>query len=145
MSKSFSAKANDDLACLSHSSSLHRAVEQDPSLRGDPEAARDDPAALRPLQAGLGRPVRRRHDQPGRPGHGRLHHLTGQSVMHFVSTSAKFGICTVVSVNGTLVEDKIRRFKDECVHFSFNKCPIYTQDGASAKFSTISHETDNRD
>jgi hypothetical protein len=25
-------------------------------------------------------------------------------------------------------------------HFSFNKCPSYTHDGASAKFSTISHE-----
>jgi hypothetical protein len=28
-------------------------------------------------------------------------------------------------------------------HFSFNKCPIYTHDGASAEFSTNSHETDN--
>ncbi len=27
-------------------------------------------------------------------------------VIRFVSTSAKFGSCTVVSVNGTLVEDK---------------------------------------
>ena len=54
-----------------------RAVEQDSSLCRDPEAARDDPAALRPLQAGLGRPVRRGHDQPGRTGHGRLHHLSG--------------------------------------------------------------------
>ncbi len=34
-------------------------------------------------------------------------------------------------------------FKGECAHFSFNKCPIYTHDGASAKFSTNSHETDN--
>jgi hypothetical protein len=41
-----------------------------------------------------------------------------------------------------LVEDKIRRFKGECTHFRFNKCPIYTLDGASAKFSTNSHETD---
>ncbi len=32
---------------------------------------------------------------------------------------------------------------DEYAHFSFNKCPIYTQDGASAKFSTNSLETDN--
>ncbi len=44
-----------------------------------------------------------------------------------------------MSGNGTLVED---RFKGECAHFSFNKCPIYTQGGASAKFSTISHDTD---
>ncbi len=37
----------------------------------------------------------------------------------------------------------MRRFKGECAHFSFNKCPIYNHDGASAKFSTNSHETDN--
>ncbi len=43
----------------------------------------------------------------------------------------------------TFVEDKMRRFKGECEHFSFNKCPIYTHDGASAKFNTNSHETDN--
>ncbi len=48
-----------------------------------------------------------------------------------------------MSVNGTHVEDKMRRFKGECEHFSFNMCPIYTHDGASAKFSTNSHETDN--
>jgi hypothetical protein len=47
-----------------------------------------------------------------------------------------------MSVNGTLAEDKMRRFKGECAHFSFNKCPIYTHDGASDKFSTNSHETD---
>ncbi len=43
----------------------------------------------------------------------------------------------------TLVEDKMRRFKGECAHFSFNKCPIYTHDSANAQFSTNSHETDN--
>ncbi len=43
----------------------------------------------------------------------------------------------------TLVEDKILRFKGECSHFRFNKCSIYIHDGASAKFSTNSHETDN--
>jgi hypothetical protein len=48
-----------------------------------------------------------------------------------------------VRVNGTLVEDKMRRFKGECEHFRFNKCPIYTHDGASAKFSTNSQEMDN--
>jgi hypothetical protein len=49
-----------------------------------------------------------------------------------------------VSVTGTLVEDKMRRIKGECEHFSFNKCPIYTHDGASAKFSTnYSREKDN--
>ncbi len=48
-----------------------------------------------------------------------------------------------MGVNGTLVEDKMRRFKGECAHLSFNKCPIYTHGSASAKFSTNSHETDN--
>ncbi len=48
-----------------------------------------------------------------------------------------------MSVNGTIVEDKMRSFKGECAHFSFNKSPIYTHDDASAKFSTNSHETDN--
>ncbi len=47
-----------------------------------------------------------------------------------------------MSVNGTLVEDKMLIFKGECAHFSFNKCPIYNDDGASAKFSPNSHETD---
>jgi hypothetical protein len=28
------------------------------------------------------------------------------------------------------------RFTGECAHFSCNKCPIYTHDGASAKYST---------
>ncbi len=67
------------------------------------------------------------------------------TVIRFVWVSAKFGTCTVVSVNGTLVEDKMRRFKGEGAQFSFNKCPIDTHDGASAKFkfSTNSHETDN--
>ncbi len=46
-------------------------------------------------------------------------------------------------VNGTLVEDKMRGFKGECEHFRFNKSPIYTHDGASAKFSTNSQEMDN--
>jgi hypothetical protein len=44
---------------------------------------------------------------------------------------------------GTQVEDKMRRFKGECAQFIFNKCPIYTHDGASANFSTNSQETDN--
>jgi hypothetical protein len=35
------------------------------------------------------------------------------------------------------------RFKGKCAHFSFNKCPIYTHDGASAIISTKSQETDN--
>ncbi len=48
-----------------------------------------------------------------------------------------------MSVNETHVEDKMRGFKVEYAHFSFNKCPIYTHDGASAKFGTNSQETDN--
>jgi hypothetical protein len=47
-----------------------------------------------------------------------------------------------MSVNGTLVEHKMRRFKGECAHFVFNKYPIYTHDGASAKFGTNSQKTD---
>jgi hypothetical protein len=43
----------------------------------------------------------------------------------------------------THVEDKMRRFKGECENFSFNECPIDTDDGARAKFSTNSHEMDN--
>ncbi len=35
-------------------------------------------------------------------------------VIRFVWVSAKFGTCTVVSVNVTHVEDKMRRFKGEC-------------------------------
>jgi hypothetical protein len=65
------------------------------------------------------------------------------TVIRFLGVSAKFSTCTVVRVNGTLVEDKMRRFKGECEPFRFNKCPIYTHDGASAKFSTNSQEMDN--
>ncbi len=46
-----------------------------------------------------------------------------------------------MSVNGTLVEAKMCTFTLESTHFIFNQCPIYTHDGASAKFSTNSHET----
>ncbi len=67
------------------------------------------------------------------------------TVIRFLWVSAKFSTCTVVRVNGTgtLVEDKMRRFKGECEHFSFNKCPNYTHDGASAKFTTNSQEMEN--
>ncbi len=47
-----------------------------------------------------------------------------------------------MSAKGTFVEDKMREFKGERAHFSFNKCPSYTHDGANAKIRTISHETD---
>ncbi len=65
------------------------------------------------------------------------------TIKRFVWVNAKFGTCTVVSVNGTLIKDKMRWFKGECAHFSCNKRPIYTLEGASTKFSTNSHETDN--
>ncbi len=61
----------------------------------------------------------------------------------FVFSISSFCHRTVIRVNGTQVEDKMRRFKGECAQFSFNKCPIYTHDCASAKFSTNSQETDN--
>jgi hypothetical protein len=54
-----------------------------------------------------------------------------------VLLSGKFGTCTVVSVNGTHVEDKIRRFKGECEHFSFSECPIYTHDGATVQVPNL--------
>ncbi len=47
-----------------------------------------------------------------------------------------------MSVNGTLVEAKMCTFTLESRHFIFKKCPIYTHDGASAKFSTNSQEKD---
>ncbi len=54
----------------------------------------------------------------------------------------KFATCAVVSANGTLVEDKMCTFTLESMNFIFNKRPIYTHNGASAKFSTNPHETD---
>jgi hypothetical protein len=62
------------------------------------------------------------------------------TVIRFVWVSSKFGTCNVVSVNGTLVEDKMCTFALESTHFIFIKSPIYTHDGASAKFSTNSQE-----
>ncbi len=62
-------------------------------------------------------------------------------VIRFVLVSAKFGTCTVESVNGTLVAAKMCTFTLKSTHFIFNKCPLYTQDSASAKISTNSHGT----
>jgi hypothetical protein len=47
-----------------------------------------------------------------------------------------------VSVKGTLVEDKMCTFTPESTRFVFNKCLIYTHDGANAKFGTNSHDAD---
>jgi hypothetical protein len=46
------------------------------------------------------------------------------TVICFASISAKFGICTIVDVNGTLVEAKIHTSSDLSSYFSFNKCLI---------------------
>jgi hypothetical protein len=50
-----------------------------------------------------------------------------------------------VSVNVTLAEAKMCIFNLESTHFIFNKCPIYTHDGASDKFRNNSQETDYRE
>ncbi len=55
---------------------------------------------------------------------------------------AKFGICTIVSVNEALVNAKMCTFTLDSTHFLFKKCPIYTHDGTNAKFSTSWDETD---
>jgi hypothetical protein len=54
--------------------------------------------------------------------------------------SAKFGTCTVVSINGTIFEAKMCTFTLDSTHFIFNKC--HTHDGANVKFITNSHETE---
>jgi hypothetical protein len=43
------------------------------------------------------------------------------TVIRFVLVSAKFDSCTVVSVNGTLVEAKMCTFTLESTHFIFNE------------------------
>ncbi len=47
-----------------------------------------------------------------------------------------------MSVKGTLAEAKMCTFTLDYTHFIFNKCPIYTHDGASVKLRTNSQETD---
>ncbi len=54
------------------------------------------------------------------------------NVIRFVSTRTKCGTFTVVSVNGTLVEDKMHRFKGVCVHIA-----------STIQHYSNSHETDN--
>jgi hypothetical protein len=51
--------------------------------------------------------------------------------------SAKFGICTVVGINGTLFEAIIRTWDIQCAYFSFSKRAIQTHDCAKAEFSTF--------
>ncbi len=63
-------------------------------------------------------------------------------MFYSVNFCQKTVTCIVVSVNGTLFEAKMCTFTLESRHFIFKKCPIYIHDGANAKFSTNSHETD---
>ena len=65
-----------------------------------------------------------------------------KSTLLSVSCELVPNLVLVPSVNGTLVKDKLCTFTLESTHFIFNKCTIYTHDGASAKLSTNSHETD---
>jgi hypothetical protein len=46
------------------------------------------------------------------------------TVIRFVCFRAKFGTCTVVRVNWTLVESKMCTFTLESTHFIFNMCPL---------------------
>ncbi len=81
----------------------------------------------------LGRPIAHSYMSPN--GEGGVRCFSGFSqwiqlctciVIRFVWFSAKFGTGIVVSINGTLFEDKMRRFMGECAHFSFNKCLTLT-------------------
>ena len=45
----------------------------------------------------------------------------------------EFGTCIVMSLNRTLVKDKMRTCKGECAQFSFSKCPIDSHGGAGAE------------
>jgi hypothetical protein len=49
------------------------------------------------------------------------------TVIRFVSISVKFGICTVLGLNGTLVEAKIHTWDAVVVYFSFKMCPTTEQ------------------
>ncbi len=60
------------------------------------------------------------------------------TVIRLVLISAKFGICTVVGLNGTVIEAKIGTWIGTlaCAYFSFNKCLIKTHDGSNVQFNT---------
>ncbi len=49
---------------------------------------------------------------------------------------AKFGLYTVVGLNGTLVEAKIRTFKDPKCVFQLQNVSNLDREGANAKFCT---------
>ncbi len=46
------------------------------------------------------------------------------TVIRYVSTNAKVGTCTVVIVNGTLAEDKMRRFEGERANLASRSVPF---------------------
>jgi hypothetical protein len=51
--------------------------------------------------------------------------ILSHTVIPFVSVGAKFAICTVVGLNGTLVETKIYAHSSVLsAYFNFSKCPI---------------------
>ncbi len=78
----------------------------------------------------LGRPIAPSYMSPNGEGGVRCFsqwiQLCTCTVIRFVWFSAKFGTGIIVSINGTLFEDKMRRFMGECAHFSFNKCLTLT-------------------
>ncbi len=55
------------------------------------------------------------------------------TVIRFVSISAKFGTCTVVSANGTLVEAKMCTFTLECT--GMEACSLLSVDISSFFFN----------
>ncbi len=57
------------------------------------------------------------------------------TVNRFVSTSAKFGICIFVGLNGTL-EDKMLHSRVNVNFLASTSVPFRTHDGASAKLNT---------
>jgi hypothetical protein len=68
---------------------------------------------------------------------------TGKSLNFFLQCSAKICHLHRRELNGTLVEDKMRRFKCECAHFSFNKFPIYIHDAVQVPNLALTHTTEN--
>jgi hypothetical protein len=60
----------------------------------------------------------------------------------FAASSTLLSVFRELVLNLELVEAKMCALPLESAHFIFNKCPFYTHDGTSVKFSTNSHETD---
>jgi hypothetical protein len=57
--------------------------------------------------------------------------------------SSQFGICTVVGLNGTLVEEKCVDSRANVHIFAATSVPYIHYRRRSAKLGTNSHETDN--